>query len=249
MTRFLDGPAQGETLMLRRAPILLRVTRDPMGNFDGLDQLDDRPDKVNPAGVLKWKPSPEKQQPATRETKPPVRETKRPKNDKQPEKISVDLDETLKPCSVALLNVIAQYPEGCTLDKACIVAGYKPGSGGVGQAVAQLKRLGLIDKSGQSHFRATVEGCATANPIDLPSGSNLLEYWRGKLSPCARELLTVYFDAYPKEMHINDACASCPNPYKPGSGGVGQAVAELKKAEVITGARGVFRASAVFFED
>ena len=44
MTRFLDGPAQGETLMLRRAPILLRVTRDPMGNFDGLDQLEHTPE-------------------------------------------------------------------------------------------------------------------------------------------------------------------------------------------------------------
>jgi len=43
MTHFLDGPAKGEILYLRRAPMFLRVTRDPMCNFDGLDQVDDTP--------------------------------------------------------------------------------------------------------------------------------------------------------------------------------------------------------------
>lgn len=42
MITFLDGPAQGVTLMLRRAPLALRVVRGPKG-WDALDQLDDRP--------------------------------------------------------------------------------------------------------------------------------------------------------------------------------------------------------------
>lgn len=44
MTKFEDGPAKGQTLMLKRAPIFLRVT-DCGGKFDALDQLDDSPRK------------------------------------------------------------------------------------------------------------------------------------------------------------------------------------------------------------
>lgn len=42
MTKFENGPAAGVTLMLRRAPVFLRVTQRG-GKFDALDQLDDRP--------------------------------------------------------------------------------------------------------------------------------------------------------------------------------------------------------------
>lgn len=41
MTRFTDGPAGGRTLLLRRSPLFLRVTRDDRGKFDALDQLHD----------------------------------------------------------------------------------------------------------------------------------------------------------------------------------------------------------------
>lgn len=43
MIKFLDGPAADEVLFLRRAPVLLRVTRSPTGKWDALDQLDDEP--------------------------------------------------------------------------------------------------------------------------------------------------------------------------------------------------------------
>lgn len=43
MIQFLDGPAEGETLMLRRAPHFLRVVISPRGNVDALDQIDDEP--------------------------------------------------------------------------------------------------------------------------------------------------------------------------------------------------------------
>lgn len=44
MTSFLDGPAGGVTLMLRRAPLLLRVVFSrETGQWDALDQLGDTP--------------------------------------------------------------------------------------------------------------------------------------------------------------------------------------------------------------
>lgn len=43
MTKFLDGPAAGQVLMLKRAPLCLRVVRSPSGEWDALDQLEDAP--------------------------------------------------------------------------------------------------------------------------------------------------------------------------------------------------------------
>lgn len=45
MVIFLDGPAAGQQLLLRRAPPLLRVVVDgATGKLDALDQLDDDPE-------------------------------------------------------------------------------------------------------------------------------------------------------------------------------------------------------------
>ncbi len=42
MTHFEDGPAKGQTLMLKRTPFFLRVV-EADGKWDALDQLNDRP--------------------------------------------------------------------------------------------------------------------------------------------------------------------------------------------------------------
>src|SRR5437660_1219073 len=61
MTRFDDGPAAGQTLMLRRAPPFLRVVQTPAGQWDALDELHDTPapdevvvayKRVGPAGSV-----------------------------------------------------------------------------------------------------------------------------------------------------------------------------------------------------
>jgi hypothetical protein len=41
MSIFKGGMADGVSLSLRRAPIMLRVTKDKAGNFDALDQVED----------------------------------------------------------------------------------------------------------------------------------------------------------------------------------------------------------------
>lgn len=43
MITFRKGPADGQTLRLRRAPVCLRVVRDARGTFDALDQSGDSP--------------------------------------------------------------------------------------------------------------------------------------------------------------------------------------------------------------
>jgi hypothetical protein len=41
MTHFTDGPAEGQTLMLRRAPFFLRAVQSADGEWDALDHIDD----------------------------------------------------------------------------------------------------------------------------------------------------------------------------------------------------------------
>lgn len=41
MTKFLDGPAAGQSLLLKRSPNLLRVISHGDGTFDALDQPED----------------------------------------------------------------------------------------------------------------------------------------------------------------------------------------------------------------
>lgn len=43
MTRFIDGPAEGVSLMLQRSLVFLRVVHDRSGKWDALDQLEDTP--------------------------------------------------------------------------------------------------------------------------------------------------------------------------------------------------------------
>lgn len=43
MTKFLDGPAEGVVLPLRRAPVMLRAVRSRNGTWDALDQPEDEP--------------------------------------------------------------------------------------------------------------------------------------------------------------------------------------------------------------
>lgn len=43
VVEFIDGPAAGESLALRRIPVLLRVVQSRAGKWDALDQLDDEP--------------------------------------------------------------------------------------------------------------------------------------------------------------------------------------------------------------
>lgn len=43
MVNFLDGPAAGKRLALKRIPILLRVVQSANGEWDALDQISDTP--------------------------------------------------------------------------------------------------------------------------------------------------------------------------------------------------------------
>jgi hypothetical protein len=59
VSKFLDGPASGVCLKLRRAPIFLRVVRKAAGKWDALDQLDDEPEDMETVYVYRLVPGTE----------------------------------------------------------------------------------------------------------------------------------------------------------------------------------------------
>lgn len=58
MMRFLDGPAAGVTLAIRRAPCMLRLVQTPEGDWDALDQLDDVAHPTEKIVVYRWRAKP-----------------------------------------------------------------------------------------------------------------------------------------------------------------------------------------------
>jgi hypothetical protein len=59
VTKFLDGPAAGVTLALRRSPVFIRAVLNPDGKWDALDQVNDAPaaDEKVVAYMLSDKPT------------------------------------------------------------------------------------------------------------------------------------------------------------------------------------------------
>lgn len=51
MIKFVDGPAAGQTLMVRRAPLFLRAVISEASEWDALDQLTDLPTPVETCHV------------------------------------------------------------------------------------------------------------------------------------------------------------------------------------------------------
>ena len=56
MVRLLDGPAEGNSLKLRRAPVFLRVVIDNDRSVDALDRLEDVPQDDESIYVYKIRP-------------------------------------------------------------------------------------------------------------------------------------------------------------------------------------------------
>jgi polyhydroxyalkanoate synthesis regulator phasin len=141
----------------------------------------------------------------------------------------------------AILAVLAQYPQGRTQTQVAILAGYSKRGGGFTQAVAKLRRLAFIE--GRDHLTITAEGLEAIEGQwePLPTGPALLNYWLGQMKRAAeRRVLEVLYQAWPESLHQTEVAARAG--YEPKGGGFTQAVAKLRRLELIEGS-GDLRAS------
>jgi len=81
-------------------------------------------------------------------------------------------------CERAILAVLSQHPDGCTLGKLTLLSGYRA-SGGFRNALSTLRTAGLLDGANTATMRVTQAGLDTLGDVDpLPAGDALLDYWQ-----------------------------------------------------------------------
>ena len=147
-------------------------------------------------------------------------------------------------CEGAILNVLAQFPQGRTKNQISILSGYSSKSGGFNNSLSKLRTKGLIQGSGV--IKITQDGQALAVVDPLPQGQELLNYWVRKLGKCEGAILGYLFSIYPSaptKNLIGEATG-----YSPTSGGFNNSLSKLRTLELIEG-RGEIICSDNFFQE
>jgi hypothetical protein len=153
----------------------------------------------------------------------------------------------LSGCAVKCLGVLKQRREQpTTVVQLAIFAGYSATSGGLGQALADLRAGDFIAGSG-SDMRITRAGLDIAPDVEeLPKGNALAQYWIARLKGAQRRVFEAVWSCARAGLDSVDQLASVTG-YSATSGGLGQAIADLRKMELITSSWPM-RAADTFFE-
>lgn len=88
----------------------------------------------------------------------------------------------------AILAALAQYPDGRTQKQLALLCGYSSKASTVGAGLSELRSVGLVERGGVPRLtEAGHRAAADAGIEPLPSGPELLAYWRGELGSDSRE--------------------------------------------------------------
>ncbi|MEA2677188.1 MAG: hypothetical protein QOJ81_1329 [Chloroflexota bacterium] len=148
---------------------------------------------------------------------------------------------SLKPAERAVLNALAQYPAGRSKVQAALLSGYSSTSGGFFGALAALRRYGYIEGTSEQLRITDVGRDALGSWDPLPTGRDLLDYWKAKLKPAEAGVLHVLVSAWPDTMAKTDVAAQAG--YSATSGGFFGALAKLRKLDLIEGDGTALRAT------
>lgn len=143
-----------------------------------------------------------------------------------------------------MLIALAQHPEGCTYKKLALLSGISQSGGTWRTYMGQLRSAGFVS-SGQP-ARITDAGLAELGAYDpLPSGPELIEYWRNRLGNTGkRRIFDAVVAAYPRALSYDEVSAATAVARE---GGTWRTyVGELRSLELIVG-RGDLRASEELF--
>src|SRR5258706_6004811 len=109
-------------------------------------------------------------------------------------------DTKLSRAARAILAVLAQHPDGRTKAQVSILSGYSMKSSSFANALGELRSAGLATRG--EPIRITEDGQALAPGVEpLPSGEELLDYWRGKLGRAERSIFDTILEGYPQTMN------------------------------------------------
>lgn len=134
-------------------------------------------------------------------------------------------------CERAILAVLSQFPEGCTMGKLTLLAGYRE-SGGFRNSLSALRTQGYIEGGNTGTMRITTEGEAQGPFPQLPQGDELLRYWleHPSFGKCERAILGALSDGSAMTMAELTGATGYEE-----SGGFRNALSALRTAGVLVG--------------
>jgi hypothetical protein len=143
-----------------------------------------------------------------------------------------------------ILAALAQYPQGRTQVQVAVLTGYAATGGGFNNYLGTLRSRGLIEGSGDrlTITEAGIQALGSWEP--LPTGSALIDYWRGRLGKAERSILEALAEVYPAALTKEEVAAKAG--YEPNGGGFNNALGRLRTLELVHG-RGEIRASENLF--
>lgn len=131
----------------------------------------------------------------------------------------------------AILTVLVQHGRRTTTQVA-LLTGYSHKSGGFRNSLSSLRSAGYID--GRGDVEATQAGVeALGDYAPLPSGMELIDWWRRQLGKAERTILDVLVDAYPAAVPTQVIAERAE--YAVTSGGFRNALSRLRSLELASG--------------
>ena len=143
----------------------------------------------------------------------------------------------LQACPRRLLEVLAvHHPSYMKASAVSILSGYSVKSSGFQNGLSTLRVAGLIVGKSDG-LVATELGLNVAGEVHvLPTGKELLEYWKEKLDKCPASLLQVIYDAGKmREQAVTKEYIAEHSGYSVGSSGFQNGLSTLRTLELITG--------------
>lgn len=140
----------------------------------------------------------------------------------------------LRTAELRLLSTVAVNPDGLTMSRLATLAGYSVKSSGLGVALGNLRKLGLIERG--TPIRITEEGKDyVPEDVELPPppGPALIDYWLRKLGTAEQRILRVMADAHPEQLSMEQIAERAG--YSVKSSGLGVAIAKLRSTKLIDG--------------
>jgi hypothetical protein len=104
-----------------------------------------------------------------------------------------------------ILTALAQYPQGRSKAQVAVLAGYALNGGGFNNYLGSLRSRGFIKGDGVSLTITDVGIEALCSWEPLPTGSALVDYWRGRLGKAERLILETLTQVYPGAL-TTDRC-------------------------------------------
>jgi len=132
-----------------------------------------------------------------------------------------------------VLAVLAQFPQGRTLNELAFLAGYSAKASTIGVILSNLRRAGLIEPGNQPVMLTGegLEAAGGAHPV--LTGQELLDHWRShpRMGVGERRVLDALMGLYPEDVSHEQLCEM--TDYSPVASTMGVILSKLRKLGLV----------------